>query len=194
VSWDDCQEFVKRLNARIPELMVRLPSEAEWEHACRAGTTTATWVGDLEILGERNAPLLDEIAWYGGNSGQDYELKQGYDSTNWPNKQHPHTRAVRKKQANLHGLHDMLGNAYEWCLDMYGTYEAQAVTNPAPSKVGTERVYRGGAWNGQARFVRAASRRGYSPDYRNRGLGLRLARGQGGWEAGTTPPRSADQE
>lgn len=221
VSWDDCQEFLKRLNESSPELMARLPSEAEWEHACRGGTPTATWVGDLEILGENNAPLLDEIAWYGGNSGQDYELDQGYDSTNWPNKQYPHTKAgtheVRKKQANPHGLHDMLGNVYEWCVDMAGTYEAQAVTNPAPSTMGPGRVIRGGSWVGRARFVRAAGRYGFSPGHRADYLGFRLARGQGGWEAGTrsgpagrgeglapaasalreagtTPARSADQK
>lgn len=221
VSWDDSQEFVKRLNEESPELMARLPSEAEWEHACRGGTQTATWVGDLEILGRCNAPLLDEIAWYGGNSGQDYELEQGVNSTNWPDKQYPHTKAgtheVRKKQANPHGLHDVLGNVYEWCLDMYGTYEAQAVTNPAPSAMGSLRVLRGGSWRDSARLVRAADRNWFSHDFRGYELGFRLARGQGGWEAGTrsgpvgrgegrapaasalreagtTPARSADQK
>jgi formylglycine-generating enzyme required for sulfatase activity len=221
VSWDDCQAFLKRLNESSPELMARLPSEAEWEHACRGGTPTATWVGDLEILGECNAPLLDEIAWYTGNSGQDYELEDGHDSTDWPNKQYPHTKAgtheVRKKQANPHGLHDMLGNVLEWCMDTYGSYEEPAVTNPAPSTMGPLRVYRGGSWIGNARLVRAAIRFGYSPDNRVFDLGFRLARGQGGWEAGTrsgpagrgegldpaasalreagtTPARSADQK
>jgi formylglycine-generating enzyme required for sulfatase activity len=198
VSWDDCQEFVKRLNERGPELMARLPSEAEWDHACRGGTPTATWVGDLELLGDRNAPLLDEIAWYGGNSGRDYELGQGYDSTGWQNKQYPHTKAgtheVRKKQANPHGLHDMLGNVYEWCVDMAGTYEAQAVTNPAPPTTGSGQLIRGGSWDSVARVVRAANRGGLSPGLRDYYLGFRLARGHGGWEAGPTPPRSADQE
>jgi formylglycine-generating enzyme required for sulfatase activity len=189
VSWDDCQEFLKRLNESSPELMARLPSEAEWEHACRGGAPTATWVGDLEILGECNAPLLDEIAWYTGNSGQDYELEDGQDSTDWPNKQYPHTKAgtheVRKKQANPHGLHDMLGNVLEWCMDTYGSYEEPAVTNPAPSTMGTERVSRGGSWGVVAGDVRAALRGWYSPVIRDDGLGFRLARGQGGWEAGT---------
>lgn len=189
VSWDDCQEFVKRLNERSPELMARLPSEAEWEYACRGGTPTATWVGDLEILGEGNAPLLDEIAWYGGNSWQDYELEQGVDGTDWPNKLYPHTKAgtheVRKKQANPHGLHDMLGNVLEWCMDTYGSYEEPAVTNPAPSTMGTERVNRGGSWYSRARRVRAALRDWNSSGIRSDSLGFRLARGQGGWEAGT---------
>lgn len=189
VSWDDCQEFVKRLNESSPELMARLPSEAEWEHACRGGTPTATWVGDLEILGDYNAPLLDEIAWYGGNSGQDYELAEGWDTSDWPDQQYPHTKAgtheVRKKQANPHGLHDMLGNVLEWCMDTYGSYEEPAVTNPAPSTMGSGRVTRGGSWRDFAWYVRAAIRYGFSPDDRDYYLGFRLARGQGGWEAGT---------
>lgn len=189
MSWDDCQEFLKRLNESSPELMARLPSEAEWEHACRGGKPTATWAGDLEILGENNAPLLDEIAWYGGNSGQDYELEDGHDSTDWPNKQYPHTKAgtheVRKKPANPHGLHDMLGNVLEWCMDTYGSYEEPAVTNPAPSTMGTLRVSRGGSWYDRARYVRAAFRYELSPDFRVINLGFRLARGRGGWEAGT---------
>lgn len=183
VSWDDCQEFVQKLNERVAGLEARLPSEAEWEQACRAGTQTATWLGGLEILGENHAPLLDGIAWYGGNSGQEYELENGADSSDWPNKQYPHTKAgthpVRTKAASPLGLFDMLGNVYEWCMDWYGAYGEDAVTNPPLPSVGRDRVARGGSWNGDAHNERAASRDGDSPDFRHYFLGFRLARGQG---------------
>ena len=191
VSWDDCQVFLERLNERNPNLMARLPSEAEWEHACRAGIQTATWAGDLEILGENNAPLLDEIAWYGKNSGQQYELETGWDSSDWTEMQYPHTKAgtheERKKPANPHGLYDMLGNVLEWCLDTYEQYEAHAAINPAPTTIAMapHRISRGGAWRNDAWSVSAAFRFGDGPGYRDDYLGFRLARGQGGWEAGT---------
>lgn len=195
VSWDDCQSFVQKLNERVPGLEARLPSEAEWEQACRAGTQTATWRGDLEILGENHAPLLDEIAWYGGNSGQDFELENGWDSSSWPNKQYPHTKAgthpVRTKAASPLGLFDMLGNVYEWCMDWYGAYGEEAVTNPPLPSVGPGRVRRGGSWFSYAQLGRAAYRLAYSPDFRDIDLGFRLARGQGSSQApGGTGMRS----
>ena len=104
VSWNDVQDFLARINARIPGLDLVLPSEAQWEHACRAGTETALYTGALDILGEHNAPALDPIAWYGGNSGVDFDLDNGYDSSSWPEKQYPHTQAgtrlVKLKRAN----------------------------------------------------------------------------------------------
>jgi formylglycine-generating enzyme required for sulfatase activity len=179
VSWDDCQEFMRAIEKVAPGLLARLPGEAEWEYACRGGTETATWLGDLEILGENNAPVLDEIAWYGGNSGQVFELANGYDSKDWPNKQYPHTKAgshpVRGKDPNPLGLHDMLGNVWEWCEDMYQPYGAE---RNAPATAGPNRVIRGGAWDSYVRDVRAALRDASAPDLRGRDLGLRLARGQ----------------
>lgn len=195
VSWDDCQEFVQRLNRALPGLSARLPSEAEWEHACRAGTQTATWLGDLEILGENNAPRLDPIAWYGGNSGQDYELEEGYDSSDWPNKQYAHSKAgthpVRSKAPNPMGLFDVLGNVYEWCMDWYTPYSEEAITNPVLPSNGSHRVLRGGSWFGYARGVRAAYRNHRAPGLRDAYLGFRLARGQGSSQAGMeAEPRS----
>lgn len=157
VSWDDCQEFLRRLNEQVPGLHARLPSEAEWENACRGGTSGATWVGELD--GDETAKVLDPIAWYrGNNEGQ--------------------THPVGSKAANPFGLYDMLGNVWEWCQDVYGSYSAAAQVDPTGPTEGARRVLRGGSWGSLVSFVRAASRQGYSSDDRNEGVGVRLARGQ----------------
>jgi formylglycine-generating enzyme required for sulfatase activity len=83
VSWDDAQAFIARLNEQQPGLELSLPTEAQWEYACRAGTTTATYAGDLKILGDDNAPVRDAIAWYGGNSGVDFDLAKGQEANGW---------------------------------------------------------------------------------------------------------------
>jgi len=198
VSWNDCESFIRKLNGLVPGLEARMPSEAEWEHACRAGTETATWLSDLEILGDNNAPLLDPIAWYGGNCGVDFELDSGWDITSFPGKQHEHakggTHPVKRKDPNPLGLFDMLGNVFEWCLDATEPatgYSAKGpVTNPFPNTTGSRRVLRGGSWLSFARFVRAASRFALAPEYRYGYLGLRLARGQGPGQEAEPGPRS----
>jgi sulfatase modifying factor 1 len=118
VTWQDSIDFIEKINGLIPALQLSLPSESQWEYACRAGTNTALYTGDIEIIGECNAPALDAIAWYAGNSGEEFELDKGYDSSDWKEKQYPHTKAgthpVAKKSANPWGLYDMLGNVWEW--------------------------------------------------------------------------------
>ncbi len=183
VSWDDVQEFLARINDQIPGLDLTLPTEAQWEYGCRAGTTTALYTGAIRILGDRNAPALDPIAWYGGNSGVDFDLDDGYDSSDWAEKQYPHTKAgtrpVGLKQANPWGLYDMLGNVWEWCGDGMRDYQAEAVIDPTgPLEAGAERCIRGGSWFSTARTVRAACRLLYPPGFRGNDLGFRCARVQ----------------
>ena len=151
VSWDDAQAFIVHLNERISDLRLCLPSEAQWEYACRGGTTTATYAGDLDLQGDNNAPVLDRIAWYGGNSGHGYDLEDGYDSSGWPEKQYDHAKAGTRKVAtrtpNAWGLYDTLGNVWEWCQDWVGPYGSSAIEeDPTGPDVGTLRVLRGGSW------------------------------------------------
>jgi formylglycine-generating enzyme required for sulfatase activity len=178
VSWSDCQEFLRKLNAPSG-YEYRLPTESEWEYACRAGTETALYTGDIRILGGRNAPALDPIAWYGGNSGVTYE--GGYDSSDWKEKQENHRRAgtqpVGNKKANAWGLHDMIGNVYEWCQDWYGDYPAGAAIDPTGDRTGLSRVLRGGSWDFRARYCRSALRRRATPSGRYINLGFRVALG-----------------
>lgn len=157
VSWEDCREFCARLNEQVPGLEVALPTEAQWERACRAGTTTATWLGDLSD--EIRAPELEPIAWYRANSGNE-------------------THAVRGKAANPYGLYDVLGNVWEWCSDWYGEYSSAPAIDPIGAGTGAERVVRGGSFFNVARLVRAAIRLADAPGNRDGNLGLRLCRGQ----------------
>ena len=183
VSWEDAQAFIRNLNGRAGGNRYRLPTEAEWEYAARAGSRTDTPAGDLRILGENNAPLLDGIAWYGGNSGVSYE--GGSDCSDWPEKQYASSRCgthpVGWKAPNAWGLHDMLGNVWEWVEDRKGDYPGGKVTDPQGPRSarvfpGSARVFRGCNWGGYASICRVSVRFVRSPDSRGNGLGFRLLR------------------
>ena len=148
VSWDDCQEFIRKLNSMTGQNF-RLPTEAEWEFACRGGNNSRGY----KYSGSNN---LGSVAWYDGNSG---------------NKTHP----VGTKAPNELGIYDMSGNVWEWCADWYGDYSSGAQTNPTGPYGGSGRVGRGGSWDFNVRICRSSLRIHSDPTDRNINLGLRLA-------------------
>jgi len=150
ISWEKAQEFIRRLNARENGVVYRLPTEAEWEYAARAGTTTEYSFGN-------DARQLGTYAWYYGNAGEQ-------------------TYVVGQKQPNTWGLYDMHGNVWEWVHDWYGPYTAAAVVNPTGPTAGSSRVLRGGGWIYDAADCRSANRDYAAPGNRDDNLGLRLLR------------------
>ena len=181
VSWEDVQDFIGKLHERESGkgYRYRLPSEAEWEYAARAESTGATPQGNLRILGENNAPVLDGQAWYGGNSGVS-DRAIAYECSDWPEKEYESdwcgVQPVGQKWANAWGLYDMLGNQMEWTGDWYGEYESGAVTDPQGPSTGFDRVVRGGSWQSKVRDVRSAARTVASPGERQYPVGFRLVR------------------
>jgi formylglycine-generating enzyme required for sulfatase activity len=155
VSWEDAQEFIEKLNMHENTNRYKLPTEAQWEYAARAGSTTALANGNLVEIGCTMDTNLNEMGWYCGNA----------DS-----KTHP----VAQKQANDWGLFDMHGNVWEWCSDWYGSYPDISVTDPEGASSGSARVQRGGSWGNSAQYSRSAGRSFETPDYRF--IGLRLSR------------------
>ena len=147
VSWDDCQDFISKLNAMTGKRF-RLPSEAEWEYAARGGKKSRGY----QYSGSNT---LGDVAWYYGNSG-------------------PKTHAVGTKQPNELGIYDMTGNVWEWCQDWFGSYSSSPQTNPTGAASGSIRVCRGGSWNYSAGLCRTSYRGNNSPDDRFSYLGLRL--------------------
>ena len=171
VSWHDCQEFVKKLKAevrssrfsgsseeraetRTTNLSFALPTEAQWEYACRAGTQTRFCYGD-----DADYRQLKDYAWFDDNA---LDVGEKYA--------HP----VGQKKPNAWGLYDMHGNVWEWCQDWYGDYPSSSVSDPSGPTGGGVRVFRGGSWRGPAGLCRSADRYASSPDSRWRCLGCRV--------------------
>ena len=127
----------------------------------------------MEIKGVNHAPILHEIAWYGGNSGIGFELSNGVDASGWPEKQFDFDKAgtqpVARKKPNPWGLYDMLGNVWEWCENVW---ESGGTEKSEPS---AHRVIRGGSWNYDAQYVRAACRNHSGPSHRSIYVGFRCA-------------------
>jgi formylglycine-generating enzyme required for sulfatase activity len=138
VSWNAVQVFIDELNS-LTSKNYRLPTEAEWEYAARAGTTTKWYCGD-------DGSCLDDIAWYQDNSGDQ-------------------THLVGQKDPNAWGLYDMSGNVWEWCSDWYDEdyYSSSPDTDPQGPDSGSKRVIRGGSWMGPAMWCRSSVRGSLPP-------------------------------
>ena len=147
VSWNDCQDFISKLNS-LTGKRFRLPTEAEWEYAARGGKKNR----GCQYSGSNT---LGEAAWYTDNSG-------------------PKTHAVGTKQPNELGIYDMAGNVWEWCQDWYDSYSSSPQTNPTGAVSGSGRVDRGGSWGYSAGFCRSSCRGYVTPGDRYFNLGFRL--------------------
>jgi len=148
VSWNTVQEFLRRLNIKTGK-RYRLPTEAEWEFACKGGIYSEQYM----YSGSNN---LDDVAWYESNSD---------------NKTHP----VGTKLPNELGIYDMSGNVYEWCQDRYGTYSSLQKRDPVGSPTGANRVYRGGGWGYDSGHCRTTARNGCTANYGDDIIGFRIA-------------------
>ncbi len=174
ISWDDCQNFVTELN-KLGQGTFRLPSEAEWEYACRAGTTTRFYFGDSDGCGilckDCAAGVLpgnrSDYMWYCGNNGSSGTPQYG-------------SKPVGGKLPNDFGLYDTHGNVWEWCQDYWheGYTGAPADGRAWESPTSSYRVLRGGYWSSYAQYCRSALRGRFDPDLGDYSVGLRIVRTQ----------------
>ena len=147
VAWSDAQVFCSKVSSKVG-LSVRMPTEAEWEHACRAGTTTTYHSGDTESA-------LDHVGWYDENKDKG-------------------TAPVGKKESNPWGIHDMHGNVYEWCQDRREKYGNAAVVDPRCPPSGTHRTARGGAWTETREFCSSWFRMAVESNVKSNNIGFRV--------------------
>ncbi len=156
VSWNDCQEFCQRLTERTERPIV-LPTEAQWEYACRSGTTTPFWFGNTITTDQAN--YHGEYPYAGGEKG---EVRN-------------RTVVVKSFPGNGWGLYEMHGNVWEWCQDWYGDNPGGLRIDPTGPTKGHNRVLRGGGWGYRAGYCRSAYRVHYVPGPRDDNLGFRCA-------------------
>ncbi len=160
VSWEEAQKFMAQLNKEVPGLALALPTEAQWEYACRAGTITPFFFGENistdQVNYDGNRPYAD------GEKGE--YRKETVD--------------VKALPCNDWGLYQMHGNVYEWCRDWYADYPAGSVVDPVGPDSGRLRVFRGGSWDGFGGYCRSAYRNRLEPGVRDFTHGFRLSRGR----------------
>jgi formylglycine-generating enzyme required for sulfatase activity len=167
VSWHDCMKFIKKLNAQ-KEGVYRLPTEAEWEYACRAGTSTAySWGNRIDCT---KAMYSNNSSKSGGCLKYIKSREMAVDGA----------ATVKSYLPNAWGLYDMHGNVWEWCINWYGDYPARAVTDPLGPDSGTGKIRRGGSWFGDEYLCRSANRNIGHPASRYRTTGFRLVRTESG--------------
>lgn len=157
IHWRECQEFTRRLAELVPDLLPGLPTEAQWEYACRARTCGAYQDGTPCTQPTGSDPALEKLGWFEENSGGQ-------------------THPVKGKLPNRWGLYDLHGNVWEWCLDGARRYTDALSVDPV-GPLGVRRVERGGSWSTAPRGCRVAYRAGDDPDARGSMLGFRLAAG-----------------
>ncbi len=161
VSWNDVQKFIHKLNLQSSGKTYRLPTEAEWEYACRAGTTTPFNTGNC--LSTTQANYDGQNTYWRCSKGKDRDK----------------SISVATFKPNVWKLYDMHGNVWEWCQDWYAdNYPTGSIVDPVGPDTGKARVIRGGGWDGGEKFARSAFRRRYIPDSHPYGTGFRLVRGQ----------------